>query len=209
MKQATPIFVQALLLMATPVASTAGDGVVALQTADPACGDNSAKIYVDCGNGTVTDNRTGLVWLANADCFGQMSWADAVATVSGLSDLDCGEAEEGCDCGLEDGSSPGEWRLPSRKEWGAMTADAITGGCSPAITSDVVLLFGDACWDQSCVDNDACSFLNVQSAIYWAANTRVVSPTFAYLVQLDSGWAGGWGFKPSSSPYVWPVRAGQ
>jgi hypothetical protein len=56
------------LLVAIPPTSLAGDGVVALQTADPSCPDDSGKIYVDCGNGTVTDNRTGLVWLKNADC---------------------------------------------------------------------------------------------------------------------------------------------
>ena len=53
--------------------ASAGDGVVALQTAAPTCPDDSGDRYVDCDNGTVTDNETGLVWLANADCFG--GWA--------------------------------------------------------------------------------------------------------------------------------------
>jgi hypothetical protein len=42
--------------------------VVALQTVVPSCADDSANRCVDCGNGTVTNNDTGLVWLANADC---------------------------------------------------------------------------------------------------------------------------------------------
>jgi hypothetical protein len=51
----------------------AGDGVVALQTADPSCPDDSGDRYVDCGNGTVTDNDTGLVWLKQANCLAKCS----------------------------------------------------------------------------------------------------------------------------------------
>ena len=44
-----------LLLLALavigPGAAWAGDGLVALQTADPSCPDDSGNIYVNCGNG--------------------------------------------------------------------------------------------------------------------------------------------------------------
>ena len=35
--------------------------------ADGPCFDNTNR-YVDCGNGTVTDTVTGLIWLQQADC---------------------------------------------------------------------------------------------------------------------------------------------
>ena len=59
----------ALLIACSVQGAQAGDGVVALQTADPSCRGlpfQADYIYVGCGNGTVTDNRTGLVWLVNA-----------------------------------------------------------------------------------------------------------------------------------------------
>ena len=102
----------------------AGDGVVALQTAGTSCADGSGNRYVDCGNGTVTDNETGLVWLANADCLGSVDWLTASEFVAGLSDKPEGSIAAAHDCGLSDGSSPGEWRLPSMEEWEAMVAEA-------------------------------------------------------------------------------------
>ena len=62
---------------------------------------------VENGDGTVTDNLTGLVWLQNANCFDVVPWAEAFREASELSD---GE------CGLVDGSAVGQWRLPNIKE---------------------------------------------------------------------------------------------
>ncbi len=63
--------------------------------------------FTDNGNGTVTDNLTGLVWLKNADCFGTQTWANALNSAN---TLNSGE------CGLTDGSAEGDWRMPNRKE---------------------------------------------------------------------------------------------
>lgn len=63
--------------------------------------------FTDNGDGTVTDNLTGLIWLKNANCFGTTSWAQALA--------DCNTLANG-DCGLTDGSLAGDWRLPNIKE---------------------------------------------------------------------------------------------
>ena len=38
------------------------------------------------GDGTVTDNLTGLIWLQDAGCGGSGSWADAVAFANNLAD---------------------------------------------------------------------------------------------------------------------------
>jgi hypothetical protein len=66
--------------------------------------------FTDNGNGTVTDNLTGLLWLKNVNnsCFGQKkSWATALSDANNL---------EAGYCGLADGSSAGDWRLPNVKE---------------------------------------------------------------------------------------------
>lgn len=187
----------------------AGDGVVALQTADPSC-PVGAGYYFNCGNGTVTDLRTGLVWLRDAECFSGMNWVDAMATVSGLSDLDC-DGTEGveCDCGLEDGSSPGEWRLPSRKEWKAMVADAVSSGClGPSLTADI----GAPCWSPGCVTTGGCSFLNVpfdnEGSWYWSSSTHTLDPRDAWWVNLYAGDV-DFDSKTGSNLRVWPVRGGQ
>lgn len=63
--------------------------------------------FIDNGNGTVTDNLTGLVWLRNAGCFLERTWDQAFADAAGLNS---GE------CGLSDSSTAGQWRLPNVKE---------------------------------------------------------------------------------------------
>jgi hypothetical protein len=59
------------------------------------------------GDGTVTDNLTGLIWLRDANCFGQRNWANALSDANGLQDGSCG---------LTDGSVAGDWRLPNIRE---------------------------------------------------------------------------------------------
>lgn len=186
----------------------AGDGLVALQNAAPSCPDDSDSRYVDCGNGTVTDNLTGQVWLKNASCFGLLSWDEAMAAVAGLSDqLDsevCGGLlPDACDCGLADGSAPGEWRLPSPFEWHVMVTQAVELPCTnPAITNDT----GDDCWDQDCVGVGNCSFYGVVTDYYWSSTTASVSPDEAWTV--DAGGSVSTLTK-SNVAYAWPVRAGQ
>ncbi len=41
--------------------------------------------FMDNGNGTVTDNLTGLIWLKDANCFISRTWADALLDASVLS----------------------------------------------------------------------------------------------------------------------------
>jgi hypothetical protein len=64
--------------------------------------------FTDNGNGTVTDKRTGLRWLKNANAAGvTFTWDDATAAVNNLKD---GVA------GLSDGSRAGDWHLPTKEE---------------------------------------------------------------------------------------------
>jgi hypothetical protein len=59
------------------------------------------------GDGTVTDDLTGLVWLENANCFEQRPWQEALSAANTLEDGQCG---------LMDGSQATDWRLPNVKE---------------------------------------------------------------------------------------------
>lgn len=191
------VLLGALLSIGSP--AHAGEGPVALQTADPSCRDTSGRIYVDCGNGTVTDNRSGLVWLKNAGCIAStIDWQNAVDFAWGLADLAGGN-----DCGLSDHSSPGEWRLPSKTEWEAMFADAAALGCNPRITNDQ----GTACWDPTCSSGGTCAFTGIDSGFYWSASTVTTVPSNAWMARLSDGFTPN---GPKIDPRrFWAVRGGQ
>lgn len=75
--------------------------------------------YIERGDGTVLDTKSGLIWLKNANCLGDLSrgisWPEAMGKAHQL--------QHGL-CGPSDGSKTGDWRLPTRVEMQAMTADA-------------------------------------------------------------------------------------
>lgn len=64
-------------------------------------------VFTENGDGTVTDNRSGLIWLKEANAFGRVDWDNAIQSAETLADGSHG---------LQDGSVAGDWRLPSREE---------------------------------------------------------------------------------------------
>lgn len=194
--ESTPLCLVLLTVLSSAV--LAGDGRVRTQAADLSCPDQSGNLYVDCENGTVTDNRTGLVWLVDGNYFfSELTFADALEVVAGLNARDSG-------FDLSDNSSPGEWRLPSIDEWEAMIAAAVALGCvgafAPAITNDS----GTSCWQEG----PGNSFINVTSGDYWAASQPPDTTGRAWIVQLDDGSAAFQKLKTGTAN-VWPVRGGQ
>lgn len=63
--------------------------------------------FTDNGNGTVTDNLTGLIWCKNANIWGWVGWTTALSN--------CNSLASGTG-GLTDGSQAGDWRLPNVRE---------------------------------------------------------------------------------------------
>jgi hypothetical protein len=59
--------------------------------------------YIDRGDGTLYQPSKKLTWLKDANCYGTLTWNEAVIKVN---DLSSGK------CGLSDGSKAGDWRLP-------------------------------------------------------------------------------------------------
>lgn len=165
---------------------------VRLQTGDVSCKTDSNR-YVDCGNGTVTDNQTGLIWLKDASCLGIHDWYNASIEVLNLADGYCG---------LDDDSSPGEWRLPTREEWEDMVEKAVDiGGCDPTITNDA----GTDCWGTG--PSSFTGIIGFEFGVYWSATTSNVTVSEAYTVLLING--SDTDTLKSAVAYVWPVRGGQ
>ncbi len=67
--------------------------------------------FMDHGDGTVTDNLTGLMWLKATNCFGGKTWMNALATVADFNT----ESRESYGC-LEYTADYTDWHLPNRKE---------------------------------------------------------------------------------------------
>jgi len=138
--------------------------------------------FRDNNDGTVTDTVTELVWLKDANCYGTLA-ADAAATAAaGLN------SEE---CGLSDGSTEGDWRLPTKTELQGIGTDP------PATweyrTPEVAWTLPDA------------PFENVQSAFYWTGTPYPINPVCPYIVLLGNGYTT---FNTSDQTYhVWPVRS--
>ncbi|MEI6209969.1 MAG: DUF1566 domain-containing protein [Desulfuromonadales bacterium] len=116
--------------------------------------------FTDNANGTVTDNLTGLIWLKNANCFGTQAWSTAVASANNLA--------KGA-CGLTDGSSAGQWRLPNVLELRSLVNE------QQGIP---------ATWLNTQV------FSNVKKYFYWSSSTGASNADYAWLVGVGSGGVG-------------------
>ena len=100
-----------------PCGGTGQDGVWQKGVAWP------SPRFTDNGNGTVTDNLTGLIWLKNANCYGQLPWTIALNVANALASGSRG---------LTDASSAGAWRLSNVRE---MQSLIDYGRVSPALPS--------------------------------------------------------------------------
>ncbi len=137
-----------------------------------------APRFTDTGNGTVTDSLTGLIWLKNTDCYGQIDWLGAIANTSAL-------ASGVCD--LNDGSAAGQWRLPTATEieylvkvtWPALTP-------YPFIALDYYTL-SHRFWTSTTVAGDTSNAWSVEMA-----NAGIVAYPKTY----------------STYMHMWPVRVG-
>lgn len=140
--------------------------------------------YTDNDDGTVTDNRTRLTWLKNANCFGRQNLSKARRLAKQL---------KSGKCGLTDGSIQGTWRLPTKAEWETMLDTRYT---APALSNAA----GTRRWEK----NDA--FSSVQSDYYWAAS-YADGTTNKWNVELNFGHVYPYG--KTITGYVWLVRGKQ
>ena len=139
--------------------------------------------FLDNKNGTVTDLRTGLVWLKNANPIGAKPWIDAYNYCQTLAS---GTA------GLTDGSTAGQWRLASRAELQGL-------GTDPPATWDYNYGTPSIPWTKP-----GAPFTNVQS-IYWSNTSAGGGPPPAcWTVNMSSGFTK---YEiVTGIYYVWPVR---
>lgn len=152
--------------------------------------------FTDNGNGTVTDNLTGLMWLQDATCIkthyltfdndgssgddGMVTWFHALDFVAGIN----AGTYSLCGAGHSD------WRLPQVRELFAL------------IDFDTVRYF-----------HLLLVFVNVYEGIqegsyWWTSTTEAESPALAWAVNIGGGIL-GYPQPKTSSRHVWPVRGGR
>lgn len=143
--------------------------------------------FVDNANGTVTDNLSGLVWLKNAACFAPSDWSSALTAANQLANGACG---------LTDGSSAGQWRMPNANELESLVD---VSQFNPAVTA-------------------GSPFTNINlSKAYWSSTTYTALTSNAMAIRFSDGrWINGidssdGGYnnaKTISSNALWAVKSG-
>ena len=150
-----------------------------------------APRFRDNGDGTVTDNLTGLVWLRDANCLGanypgevpggQGEWQMALAVVAGIND----GTYSACAAKYTD------WRLPNRKEFQSLLDYASHTPSLPAGHPFTNVLAGSPYhfWTST------------------SSGTVIDAPNFirAWYVSLYDGMIDN-STKTYDDPRIWPVR---
>jgi len=154
--------------------------------------------FTDHGNGTVTDNLTGLIWLKNANVSGTTNWQTALNWVVELNtngtmnSVDAGDTSNG-------GSHQTDWRMPNLKELQSLVD---YGRRSPALCNTA----GTGQW------TEGNPFTGVQwsEKYYWPSTTYADNTDYTWVIRLDFGHVNAGSFSSKASAnYVWPVRGGQ
>lgn len=157
--------------------------------------------YVDCGNGTVTDQLTGLIWLQKSDCLPRATFAGANEAAQKLKDGDCG---------LTDGSVSGMWRLPTIAEWQATVARAVALGCLASIPPALTNNAGTGCYALTFDGPGPAQHAltgTPQTLWFWSSTPDEVSPVEAWSIYLANGGVAR-GDNRNGPAQVWPVRGG-
>jgi hypothetical protein len=147
------------------------------QDGDVQAGISAAPRFTDNVDGTVSDNLTGLIWLQEANCFGAQTWASALNSANTLASGTCG---------LTDGSTPGDWRLPNINELHSLVDFGKSGPALPA----------------------GHPFVGVFEDGTWSSTTLRANGRYAHGVLFDIGEVTIY-LNKSSLYSVWPVRSRQ
>ncbi|MCP4700087.1 MAG: DUF1566 domain-containing protein [Gammaproteobacteria bacterium] len=155
-----------------------------------AYGASASPRFTDNGDGTVTDNLTGLIWLGNANCAAAgRTWALALTDVD---QLNTDGTMNSNNCG--DTSNQTDWRLPNGNELASLVNKAFY---APALSNAA----GTDQW------TEGNPFSGVQASGYWSSTTVSSRTGSAWVVILSYGFVGH--TYKTDSDYVWPVRGGQ
>ena len=159
--------------------------------------------FTNLNNGAVEDNATGLIWLADTNCFGRTTWAAANNFAAQLN------PQATHSCNLNDDSQAGDWRLPTIAEFEDLVASSVERGyVSPALTDST----GDIQYPEYPYDlNNPWQYVN-PNTIYWSSTDAVSDSSSAQTMSIEDGSIGVDPKSPFATidyRFVWPVRNGE
>jgi hypothetical protein len=140
------------------------------------------EFYIN-NDGTVTDCKTGLIWTRGAHCYLPATWSQAM--------VNCSTLANGI-CDLQDGSSAGDWHLPTLEELKTLPDRKYTNPALSNAKGDGQLVNGDA-------------FGYVQLSYYWSSSQQNAGRS--WWVHMGSGLVNN--SFVSELFDVWCVRGGQ
>ena len=147
-----------------------------------------ARSYTDNGDGTITDNKTGLMWEKLSDD-GSIHDKDTTYTWTTAVTAKVAALNSASFAGFTD------WRLPNRAELESL----VTLG---AVNSAVFSAFDTSCAASCTVLTCSCT----KHLFYWSSSTDQAGPTFAWYVGFDNGAVAA--FNKGVNNYVRGVRGG-
>lgn len=142
---------------------------------------SAAARFTDNQDGTVTDGLTGLIWLKDGGCLGSALWLEGLAAANQLA--------SGA-CGLADGSTAGQWRMPNINELESLIDVSATGPALPAHNP----------------------FVNVSEGVYWSSTSYyggIEGSADAWTIRLSDGRYmndSGSNVKATATNAVWAVK---
>ena len=148
--------------------------------------------FTDNGDGTMTDNLTGLMWLKDANCSNTIGYNPDGGLLSGMYWQTGLNFIAGINAGNFPGCSAGynDWRFPNINE-----LESLVNRDQPSQSNWLI----------------SQGFQNVQSHVYWSSTTTIHDFTYAWDIVMQDGIesAHAKDVAPgvfNNQYYVWPVR---
>jgi hypothetical protein len=132
--------------------------------------------FTDNGNGTLTDNLTGLMWLKDGGCIKKKKWTDSL---NAIADFNNNPANYTC---LEYAATYSDWRLPNVNELASL------------------IHYGDS---DSATWLNSEGFVDVNDP-YWSSTTRERNTSKAWVIGKTKGRA--MSVPKNYRSFIWPVR---
>ena len=133
--------------------------------------------FLDFGDGTIRDNLTGLIWIADPNTPGPSACGPGVAKISYDSYLFVQCLNNNSYLGYND------WRVPNRKELQSLIDHSRS---NPALPAGNPFTGG--------------------SGTYWSSDTYINQCNLGWAIDMDTGLVNESNKDPFNALYVWPVR---
>ncbi|MGB9715575.1 MAG: DUF1566 domain-containing protein [Thermodesulfovibrionales bacterium] len=116
--------------------------------------------FIDNGDGTITDNLTGLMWLKDGGCLKKKKWSNSLDTIAYFNNN-----PEYYNC-MEYTANYSDWRLPDVKELESLINYGVPNSAE---------------WLNSQ------GFMNMNSFYYWSSTTHQANYRYAWIVKMSNG----------------------